>query len=115
MVAKIFLVMGEMIRADIKRAHAMDFGCSNHASAEHPKYVSLKSPGLTWTLELISGALDFFYPSHARDILNSNTVFSLKQTQSRFVTSYQVKIVLDVLNLLTGVIIFVVLVLKVSF
>ena len=60
MVAKIFLVMGEMIRADIKRAHAMDFGCSNHASAEHPKYVSLKSPGLTWTLELISGALEFF-------------------------------------------------------
>ena len=77
MVAKIFLVMGEMIRADIKRAHAMDFGCSNHASAEHPKYVSLKSPGLTWTLELISGALEFFYPSHAQDILHSNKVFSL--------------------------------------
>ena len=77
--------------------------------------ISLKSPGLTWTLELISGALEFFYPSRAEDILHSNKVFSLKQTQSSFVTSYQVKIVLDVLNLLTGVIIFVVLVVKVSF
>ena len=76
--------------------------------------ISLKSPGLTWTLELISGALEFFYPSRAEDILHSNKVFSLKQTQSSFVTSYQVKIVLDVLNLLTGVIIFFVLVVKVS-
>lgn len=55
--------------------------------------------GLTWTLELISAALDH-YPYNA----NTNS----------YPYSSEVIIVLDVLNLLTGVIIFFVLVVKAS-
>jgi len=55
--------------------------------------------GLTWTLELISAALDH-YPYNA----NTNS----------YPYSSEVIIVLDVLNLLTGVIIFFVLVVKES-